>query len=413
MVGGTIPYEELDDLPATWRRLDFSDALSCESFRVGKVQRADYQEKGTFPIVDQGQELIAGYWNEPRDVYGGPLPVIVFGDHTRIFKFVDFPFICGADGTKVLVPDRDRFDPQFLYFALLTVKLPSRGYNRHFRVLREKVLPEPPLPEQRRIARVLRTVQQAREQTDQVIAAARQFRRSLMQHFFTEGPGGLGKDSELPVDTEIGSMPSNWELVRLDDVMDAQLGKMLSPKARGGLSPRPYLRNVNVQWGRVDISDLLEMDFSAPERDKFSLRPGDILVCEGGEPGRTAMWDGQLEECYFQKALHRLRPKDGRLLPRFFLYHMENAIRLRGAYGVQGTKTTIAHLPGVKLKALPIPLPPLKEQEEITAALGAADGKIEVERQRRDAIDALFGSLLHDLMTARLRVEELAAESDL
>jgi len=97
--------------------------------------------------------------------------------------------------------------------------------------------------------------------------------------------------------------------VRLADAFETQLGKMLSQKAHIGNDPKPYLRNKNVQWGRIEIKDILKMDFNAREREKFRVRSGDLLVCEGGEPGRAAVWQGEMAECYYQKALHRLAPK--------------------------------------------------------------------------------------------------------
>ena len=147
------------ELPVGWQFIPFTETICAARARVVKVQQSNYRESGRFPIIDQGQEFIAGYWDGEDDVYRDGLPVIVFGDHTRIFKFVDFPFVAGADGTHVLVPDRSRFEPFFLYLALSSLDIPSRGYNRHFRLLKERSIVTPPLPEQRAIAAVLRTVQ--------------------------------------------------------------------------------------------------------------------------------------------------------------------------------------------------------------------------------------------------------------
>jgi hypothetical protein len=99
-----------------------------------------------------------------------------------------------------------------------------------------------------------------------------------------------------------------WHVERLSDVFEVQLGKMLSAKARVGKSPKPYLRNKNVQWGTIDTNEIIEMDFNAREMEKFRLRSGDLLMCEGGVPGRTAIWRDEIAECYYQKAIHRLRP---------------------------------------------------------------------------------------------------------
>jgi len=193
-------------------------------------------------------------------------------------------------------------------------------------------------------------------------------------------------------------------LHRFDDLFESRLGKMLSQASKTGKSPRPYVRNANVQWGRLDLTELYDMDFDESERDKFRLQHGDVLICEGGEVGRTAIWRGEIEECYYQKAIHRARPRDGRMSPEFLMYHMMNAFLLRRSYGIVGTETTIAHLPGVKLKALPMPMPPRKEQDEIVQRLSMADVKETAEECKKETLDVLFNSLLHNLMTGKVRL---------
>jgi type I restriction enzyme S subunit len=110
------------------------------------------------------------------------------------------------------------------------------------------------------------------------------------------------------------------------------------------------------------------MDFSEKEREKFSLLPGDLLVCEGGEPGRCAIWEGQKTNCYYQKALHRIRPISNNLSPEYLMYWIWHQA-LSGAFEDQNAKTTIAHLPVVRLSLLSIPLPAIKIQKQVAARL--------------------------------------------
>lgn len=179
---------------------------------------------------------------------------------------------------------------------------------------------------------------------------------------------------------------------------------MLSPKARRGSEPKPYLRNKNVQWDGIDTDDLHLMDFDEREMEKFRLEPGDLLVCEGGEVGRTALWKGEVAECYYQKALHRLRPRDGSIRPAFMAYWMRYAFQMHNVYGVTGTRTTIAHLPEIKLTPLPVPLPSIDEQDEMLAALEGTDRKLDHTRHKLTALQDLFRTLLHELMTGKVRV---------
>jgi type I restriction enzyme S subunit len=255
----------------------------------------------------------------------------------------------------------------------------------------------PPLSEQRAIARALRAVQDAKEARRREAALERERKAALMQHLFSKGTRG-----EPTKQTEIGEMPEGWTLVKLKAVFETQLGKMLSQKARTGKASKYYVRNANVQWGRVDCSELSQMDFNEAEKRKFRLRDGDLLVCEGGEVGRTAIWKGELEECYYQKAIHRLRPRDSGMNAGFFMHFMERAFRHTNTYGVAGTQTTIAHLPKEKLEAMTIPKPTQAEQAVIAHTLDACDAKIAAVECEASLLDQIFRALLEDLMTGRL-----------
>ena len=182
----------------------------------------------------------------------------------------------------------------------------------------------------------------------------------------------------------MSGLPKGWAQVLLGEVCTTQLGRMLSARRETGLSSKPYLRNRDVQWGRINVSDLPVMDFGTRDAEKFLLRPGDVLVCEGGEVGRAAIWSGQLAECYYQKALHRVRPS-ANLLPEFLVYILEYYAKTRKleAY-ISGS--TIAHLPQEDLRELPVPLPSVLEQKRIVAT-------IDEQFSRLDAgIAALLGA---------------------
>lgn len=144
------------------------------------------------------------------------------------------------------------------------------------------------------------------------------------------------------------SFPSDWLTIHIGDAFEMQLGKMLSMASKTGRNPKPYLANKNVQWDRVDLSDLETMDFTESEQDKFSLQPGDLLVCEGGEVGRTSIWRGERTDCYFQKAIHRLRPKSGDILPEYMLRLMRLTAD-SGWFTDFTSQSSIAHLTREKL----------------------------------------------------------------
>ncbi|BCX05871.1 MAG: restriction modification system DNA specificity subunit [Candidatus Roseilinea sp.] len=271
--------------------------------------------------------------------------------------------------------------------------------------LENESLPLPPLAEQRAIAHVLRTVQRAQEASERVIAALRELKKSLMRHLFTYGPVPVGATHASPRrETQLGPLPAHWQVVRLGEVFDIQQGKSLSPKSRSGPRMRPFLRTANVFWGRLDLSNVDQMHFDESEERRLALKPGDLLVCEGGDIGRTAIWEGQLPLCLYQNHLHRLRSLREDVFPFFYMYWMQAAWTLLGLYGGSGNKTTIPNLSQSRLASFLIPLPPLPEQREIARILQAVDRRIEAEEAYRAAAQELFRSLLHELMSGRRRL---------
>ena len=179
--------------------------------------------------------------------------------------------------------------------------------------------------------------------------------------------GKLKKQKSLPdVDEEEKpyALPSSWKWARFDSVSNTRLGKMLD-KAKNKGELRPYLRNTNVQWFNFEIGDLKNMRFEEHELDEYRVTPGDLVICEGGEPGRCAVWEGEVEDMFIQKALHRARPWLG--ISPFFLQSCLKAAANSGYLNQFFTGATIKHFSGEKLAKYPVPLPPLAEQYRIVA----------------------------------------------
>jgi type I restriction enzyme, S subunit len=197
----------------------------------------------------------------------------------------------------------------------------------------------------------------------------------------------------------VSEMPSGWVQAPLKQVATSQLGRMLSANRETGVHPKPYLRNRDVQWGHINVDELPVMDFGPHDAARFLLRPGDVLVCEGGEVGRAAIWRGQLTECYYQKALHRVRTSAA-LLPEFLLYLLEHCARTR-AFERYTSGSTIAHLPQEDLRNLPVPIPPAAEQERIVAA-------VEEQFSRLDAAVAALERARQNLKRMRAAVLQVA-----
>lgn len=170
-----------------------------------------------------------------------------------------------------------------------------------------------------------------------------------------------------------------WEKVKLGDVSDSCLGKMLDQEKNKG-EFHPYLANINVRWGNFDLDDLPQMRFEDDEQERYGLEYGDLVICEGGEPGRCAIWKNELPNMKIQKALHRVRTH--KCLDYRYLYYWFLWAGKRGALEQYFTGATIKHMPGQKLKSILIDKPPIETQRCIADILSAYDDLIENNRKQ-------------------------------
>ncbi|MDH1106772.1 restriction endonuclease subunit S [Pseudomonas otitidis] len=193
---------------------------------------------------------------------------------------------------------------------------------------------------------------------------------------------------------EAESRALKWPRVQLGDVAEQCLGKMLDAKKNKG-RPLKYLRNPNVQWFKVDVSDLKEMLFEEHEMNRFGLLEGDVVVCEGGEAGRAAIWEGQVRDVKFQKAIHRVRC--GPKLHNRFLVHRLMADYHSGRLAEYYTGVTIKHLTGRDLSRYEFELPPVEQQKRIAAILDKADALRAKRRKALEQLDALAQAIFIEM----------------
>jgi len=163
----------------------------------------------------------------------------------------------------------------------------------------------------------------------------------------------------------LGDLPSEWPLLTVASQFQVDLGKMLDEKRQTGEHVIPYLRNTNVQWDTIDADDLKTMDIAPEERSRYTVKPGDLLVCEGGQPGRGAIWTGSLSPLGYQKALHRARTR-GRSRPAWLLECLRTAVSLN-VFAIENEQTTIGHLTNEQLRSLRFPFPDPEVQDRFLA----------------------------------------------
>jgi type I restriction enzyme S subunit len=208
------------------------------------------------------------------------------------------------------------------------------------------------------------------------------------------------------VASEFGTLPQEWRVDRFDSLFSVQQGKQVSKKNREGNSQRPFLRTKNVFWGRLDLAELDEMHFTDGEESRLALQAGDLLICEGGDIGRTAIWLGDLQRCYHQNHLHRARRRNcAEVDPEFILFWLWYAFEVGSVYFGRGNVTTIPNLSQSKLSELPLPVPPLSEQRKIAAVLGLVQRAIEQQDRLIALTTELKKALLQKLFTEGLRGE--------
>jgi type I restriction enzyme S subunit len=190
----------------------------------------------------------------------------------------------------------------------------------------------------------------------------------------------------------------------IGELFEIDSGKTMSAAARNGVDKTPFLRTSNVLWDEIDLSSIDEMSIPEHELPAKLLKQGDLLVCEGGEIGRAAIWNGQVEPMSFQNHLHRLRPIAPNVEPRFYVFFLYSAFTQLGIFEGAGNKTTIPNLSRSRLAGLEVPHPPLSEQQAISAALGqvrdairAQDWGVAVAQElKRAAMQTLFTRGLRD-----------------
>ena len=317
--------------------------------------------------------------------------------------------------TILRVLDSDALSGQFLAYYLL-----MKWYDGHFRSICQRhvnqasvgkdrlgatTLPAIELPEQKKIAHILSTVQRAIEAQGRIIQTTTELKKALMHKLFTEGLRG-----ERQKQTEIGPVPESWEVVPLSDCAVVQTGIAKGRKVKAEEAVEvPYLRVANVQDGYLDLSEMKTITIRKNEQQRFALKNGDVVLTEGGDfdkLGRGFIWDGQIDSCVHQNHVFAVRPDTSRISSEFFAYQSQSPYGKSYFLSVAHKTTNLACINTTKLKGFPVLLPPSDQQEAIVDACHSVDGKIQVARSKKIQLQDIFRTLLHELMTAKTRVHE-------
>jgi len=409
---------EIGSIPVEWEVVRLGELCQLDRENVEPRELPDMPYVG-LEHIDSGEPRLQR-WGSSNEVSSSKhhfVPGDVLYGKLRPYLdkaiLAEFEGVCSTDilvvkaNTEFTLPEflvHILHTQQFLSYAISTTSGTNLPRTR-WTSLRDFKLALPPLPEQRRIAHVLSIIQRAIAAQDALIAAARELKRSLMRHLFTYGPVPLDQAEQVPLkETEIGAVPEDWEVGRLGKALQTtQYGLSVRADRTGTY---PMLRMNNLVDGWVDTSDLKYVDLDKSDFAKFSVQKRDVLFNRTNSyelVGKTAIFD--LEgDFVFASYLIRVVPDVTQLLPEYLNYYLnwDDAQRWLKMLATRGVSQS--NISATKLGQFVIRLPSPVEQEQIVQLLSAVDRKIEVEERRKAALQALFKTMLHQLMTGQVRV---------
>jgi len=407
----TEEITSLTHIPSGWTLVEFQEIADSVSLTGKKLKQSEYGETGKLPVIDQGQLPIGGYTDRVELQVCCTLPVIIFGDHTKIVKFIDFPFIAGADGIKVLEPS-EVYYPKFLYYAIQSVALPDKGYARHFQFLEKSFVPLPPLPEQHRIVakieELFTRLDAGVEALKKIQLQLKRYRQSVLKAAFSGEltaewrkahkdelePASIllekikqerkksGKYKELPpLDTsDLPALPDGWEWARLGDISWFKNGINFTSRQKGnkGILTIDVLNMYSLNI-RIKLDNVYRVDTTIG--NEHILRNGDILFVRSSVKRQGVGWASLFSTDIKQPVTYcgfiiRARLYCDLLYPEYLTYVFRTA-SWRKWIIESSSQVTITNINQNALSKIIVPLPCFTEQqkivEEIERCLSIAD----------------------------------------
>ncbi len=388
--------EWIREIPVNWKILPFRHCLKkVETKKKTSIPKMDYQESGEFPIIDQGASFIAGWTDLTASVISDNLPIVIFGDHTRIFKYVDFPFTPGADGTQLLYPNDDILNPRFFYYALLNLKIPNEGYSRHYKYLREFSVACPTLPTQLEIANFLdRKTGQIDELIrvkERRIALLQEQRTALINQAVTKG---LNPNVEMkPSGVEwIGEIPKHWIISKVKHEFESldNLRIPLNAETRGSMKLKVY-----DYYGASGIIDKVE---------NYIFDEPLILIGEDGANLRlrsTPLAFKATGKYWVNNHAHVLKPKHGNI--DYLTNMLESLDYTHYITGAAQPKLTSEHLMNITV-IVPSPLEQAKIADFLDHKTRQIDELVATEQRKIELLKEYRQSLISEAVTGKIDV---------
>jgi type I restriction enzyme, S subunit len=361
---------------------DFEDVLTDVTGGNIKTLQSDFSPAGQFPIVDQGKELIAGFTDDESRVCRADLPVVVFGDHTKCFKFIDFPFCLGADGTKVLRPSNGD-DPKYLFHYLRQIKLTDAGYSRHYKYLKEIKIPLPPLAEQRRIAAILDAADALRQQRRQALCLLDQLSQSIFLDMFGDP----------------ATNPKGWPSSELSAlILHGPQNGIYKPSTSYG-EGTPILRIDAFYDGRVTKLDQLKrLSLTDAEIDTYGLLERDLVINRVNSVeylGKSAIIPPLAEPVVFESNMMRFRINENVALPVYVIQYLQT-VYIKSQIKTK-TKDAVnqSSINQTDVGSFIVRVPPLALQSRFAGVIAKVEALKPTCQNDYDQMQSLFASLQH------------------
>ena len=354
-----------------WTYKGFEDCL-IKAKKTKQVQTSEYNIGTKYPIISQEDKMVSGYCDDESLLYHINCPVVVFGDHTRVLKYVDFDFVVGADGVKILIP-KPFLKAKFLYYYLQWYKVPSLGYSRHYKLLKEISLPIPSPEVQQRIVSELDLLSSIIEKKKAQLKEYDQLAQSIFYDMFGD-----------PVTNEKG-----WKVKKLGEVAKEKLSY------GSGASAIHY--NNEVRYVRItDIKDdgELNSDMVSPNiyDEKYLLNDGDILFARSGATvGKTFLYKAKYGKCIYAGYLIRLIPNTKIVLPSY-VYGFTKSSYYRSFVAKVQNAVAQPNINAKQYSELSIPLPPLPLQQSFASKIEAIEHQKALVQQSITETESLFNS---------------------